>query len=282
MSLREFLAMGSYGGYIWSCYAVTLAMLIFSAWSARRSRCASRSAPRGAASRCRRRSGHDMTPRRRRMVLVGLIVLGVGAAAAFALTAFQDNLLYYYPPSDVAAGKAPADRVFRLGGMVEEGSLKRADGQHGSALRRHRFSEGRDRQLQRRAAGSVSRRAGRDRARPARMPTACSSRRKCWRSTTRTTCRRKWPRACASSTNRRLRRRRRRRERDARNHAMAAELGHFALILAFCLALPQAFFGLAGAAYAPPALDGADDARRRGPVRVHCVRVRLPRVLVLS
>ena len=35
MSLREFLAMGSYGGYIWSCYAVTIAMLIFSAWSAR-------------------------------------------------------------------------------------------------------------------------------------------------------------------------------------------------------------------------------------------------------
>jgi heme exporter protein CcmD len=37
MTLREFLAMGDYGGYIWSCYAVTLAMLIFSAWSARRS-----------------------------------------------------------------------------------------------------------------------------------------------------------------------------------------------------------------------------------------------------
>jgi heme exporter protein CcmD len=36
MSLREFLAMGDYGGYIWSCYAVTVAMLIFSAWSARR------------------------------------------------------------------------------------------------------------------------------------------------------------------------------------------------------------------------------------------------------
>ncbi len=69
-----------------------------------------------------------LTPRRRRMVLVGLIVLGVGAAAAFALTAFQDNLLYYYPPSDVVAGKAPGDRVFRLGGMVEEGSLKRETG----------------------------------------------------------------------------------------------------------------------------------------------------------
>jgi cytochrome c-type biogenesis protein CcmE len=69
-----------------------------------------------------------LTPRRRRMVLVGIIVLGVGAAAAFALTAFQDNLLYYYPPSDVVAGKAPGDRVFRLGGMVEEGSLKRETG----------------------------------------------------------------------------------------------------------------------------------------------------------
>ena len=69
-----------------------------------------------------------LTPRRRRMVLVGLIVLGVGAASAFALTAFQDNLLYYYPPSDVVAGKAPGDRVFRLGGMVEEGSLKRETG----------------------------------------------------------------------------------------------------------------------------------------------------------
>jgi cytochrome c-type biogenesis protein CcmE len=62
------------------------------------------------------------------MILVGLILLGVSAAAAFALTAFQDNLLYYYPPSDVAAGKAPVDRVFRLGGMVEEGSVKRETG----------------------------------------------------------------------------------------------------------------------------------------------------------
>ena len=70
----------------------------------------------------------NMTPRRRRMVLVGLIVLGVGAATAFALTAFKDNLLYYYPPSDVTAGKAPSDRVFRLGGMVEEGSVKRESG----------------------------------------------------------------------------------------------------------------------------------------------------------
>ncbi|HEX2493527.1 MAG TPA: cytochrome c maturation protein CcmE [Steroidobacter sp.] len=69
-----------------------------------------------------------MTPRRRRMLLVGLIVLGVSAAVGFALTAFQENLLYYYTPSDVFAGKAPSDRVFRLGGMVPEGTFSRPPG----------------------------------------------------------------------------------------------------------------------------------------------------------
>ena len=69
-----------------------------------------------------------MTPRRRRMMLVGLIVLAVGGAVALALTAFQENLLYYYPPSDVVAGKAPPDRVFRVGGMVTEGSFHREPG----------------------------------------------------------------------------------------------------------------------------------------------------------
>jgi cytochrome c-type biogenesis protein CcmE len=69
-----------------------------------------------------------MTPRQRRMLLVALIVVGVGAATAFALTAFQENLLYFYSPSDIAAGKAPPDKSFRLGGMVPEGSFKRAPG----------------------------------------------------------------------------------------------------------------------------------------------------------
>lgn len=69
-----------------------------------------------------------MTPRRRRMVLVGLILLGVGGAVALALTAFQDNLLYYYTPTQVSAGEAPQDRVFRIGGMVTEGTFKREPG----------------------------------------------------------------------------------------------------------------------------------------------------------
>ena len=69
-----------------------------------------------------------MTPRRRRMMLVGLIILGVAGATALALTAFQENLLYFYSPSDVSAGKAPNDKLFRLGGMVPEGSFQRESG----------------------------------------------------------------------------------------------------------------------------------------------------------
>jgi cytochrome c-type biogenesis protein CcmE len=69
-----------------------------------------------------------VTPRRRRMMLVGLIVLGAGAAVAFALTAFQENLLYFYSPSEVSEGKAPLEKTFRLGGMVPEGTFKRPAG----------------------------------------------------------------------------------------------------------------------------------------------------------
>src|SRR3954462_3479919 len=69
-----------------------------------------------------------MTARQRRMMWVALIVLGVGAAAAFGLNAFQDNLLYFYSPSDVSAGKAPSGRSFRVGGMVTEGSFHRPTG----------------------------------------------------------------------------------------------------------------------------------------------------------
>ena len=69
-----------------------------------------------------------MTPRRRRMMFVSLILLAVGSAVALAVTAFNDNILYFYDPSAVAAGKAPTQRVFRLGGMVEQGSVRREPG----------------------------------------------------------------------------------------------------------------------------------------------------------
>jgi cytochrome c-type biogenesis protein CcmE len=69
-----------------------------------------------------------MTQRQRRMALVGIALLAVGAAVGFALRAFQDNLQYFYSPSDVVAGKAPQNRLFRVGGMVTEGSFKRPSG----------------------------------------------------------------------------------------------------------------------------------------------------------
>lgn len=69
-----------------------------------------------------------MTPRRQRMLTVGLVIAGVTVAAAFALRAFDDNLLYYYSPSQIAAGEAPDNRTFRAGGLVIDGSVVREFG----------------------------------------------------------------------------------------------------------------------------------------------------------
>jgi cytochrome c-type biogenesis protein CcmE len=69
-----------------------------------------------------------MTPRQKRMVTVVAIVAGVGIATAFALKAFNQNLLYYYSPTQVHAGEAPDSRSIRVGGMVENGSLTRKPG----------------------------------------------------------------------------------------------------------------------------------------------------------
>jgi cytochrome c-type biogenesis protein CcmE len=69
-----------------------------------------------------------MTPRRRRLWLVVGILAGVSVAGALALTAFRQNVTFYYVPTEVAAGKVPAGEHFRLGGMVEKGSVQRAPG----------------------------------------------------------------------------------------------------------------------------------------------------------
>ena len=66
-----------------------------------------------------------MTPRRQRMLLIGLVVAGVTLSAGLALRAFQENLRYFFSPSQVVAGEAPDERLFRLGGMVVEGSVAR-------------------------------------------------------------------------------------------------------------------------------------------------------------
>ena len=69
-----------------------------------------------------------MTPRRRRLTLVLGIVAGVSIAGALALSAFRQNVTFFFDPTEVAAGKVPAGERFRLGGMVTEGSLQRAPG----------------------------------------------------------------------------------------------------------------------------------------------------------
>ena len=69
-----------------------------------------------------------MTPRRKRLLAVVAIIIGVAAAAALASLAFEDNLLYFYSPSQILAGEAPAGRTFRIGGLVTTGSVKRASG----------------------------------------------------------------------------------------------------------------------------------------------------------
>lgn len=69
-----------------------------------------------------------MTPRRQRMIVVGLVVAGVAAAVGLALRAFEENLLFFYTPSQALAGEAPADKKFRLGGLVQEGSIRRETG----------------------------------------------------------------------------------------------------------------------------------------------------------
>jgi cytochrome c-type biogenesis protein CcmE len=70
-----------------------------------------------------------MKPRQKRLVLIlgGLATLGV--ASWLVLSAFQENLVFFYSPSQVANNEAPHGKAFRIGGLVEEGSVKRqADG----------------------------------------------------------------------------------------------------------------------------------------------------------
>ena len=69
-----------------------------------------------------------MTPRQRRMSLVFGILAGVGIAGALALSAFRSNVAFFFDPTAVAAGQVKTGEHFRLGGMVEKGSVKRVPG----------------------------------------------------------------------------------------------------------------------------------------------------------
>jgi cytochrome c-type biogenesis protein CcmE len=66
-----------------------------------------------------------MKPRHKRAAIIagGLVTLAI--AAYFVLNAFQSNLVFFFTPTQVAAGEAPKNRTFRIGGLVKTGSVKR-------------------------------------------------------------------------------------------------------------------------------------------------------------
>jgi cytochrome c-type biogenesis protein CcmE len=70
-----------------------------------------------------------MKPRHRKLALIVLVVAVLGIAVALVLNAFNSNLVFFFSPTQVANGEAPTSRAFRIGGLVEAGSIRReADG----------------------------------------------------------------------------------------------------------------------------------------------------------
>lgn len=66
-----------------------------------------------------------MKPRHKRFVFIGLGLLALGVATVLVLNAFQSNLVFFFTPTQVASGEVPQGQSFRIGGMIEDGSLVR-------------------------------------------------------------------------------------------------------------------------------------------------------------
>ena len=66
-----------------------------------------------------------MKSRHKKLLFIVLGLCGVGIAAALILNAFQSNLVFFFTPTQVEKGEAPTGRAFRIGGLVEKGSLRR-------------------------------------------------------------------------------------------------------------------------------------------------------------
>ena len=67
-----------------------------------------------------------MTPaRKKRLALIVLMVTGIAIGVSFALKSLDENIMFFLTPSEVAQGKAPQGRLFRIGGMVVNGSVSR-------------------------------------------------------------------------------------------------------------------------------------------------------------
>ena len=68
------------------------------------------------------------TPRRKRLLFIGAAVLLAGIALALVLRAFNDNLVFFLTPTQVAQGQANGKDGVRIGGLVEKGSIQRSPG----------------------------------------------------------------------------------------------------------------------------------------------------------
>ncbi|MCI2810702.1 cytochrome c maturation protein CcmE [Eoetvoesiella caeni] len=66
-----------------------------------------------------------MKPRHKRIALITGGLAAIGIATALVLNAFQSNLVFFFTPTQVSAGEAPEARTFRVGGMVQTGSVQR-------------------------------------------------------------------------------------------------------------------------------------------------------------
>ena len=131
-----------------------------------------------------------MKPRHKKAAIIVGVLAAVGVVVGLVLNAFNSNLVFFYTPSQIASKEAPQGRSFRIGGLVQAGSVVR----DGVTVR---FAvtdtaqtvpvryEGVLPDLFKEGKGVV--------AQGQLGPDACSRRARCWPSTTRTTCRRRPP-----------------------------------------------------------------------------------------
>lgn len=70
-----------------------------------------------------------MKRKHKRLTFVVIALCLLGAAAGLVLTAFEENIVFFFSPTDIVEKKASEDRRFRLGGLVEEGSVDRSGGE---------------------------------------------------------------------------------------------------------------------------------------------------------